>query len=400
MFRTGLGHRQKWWTFVVRAVWILLLLTSVAMFAFRVLAVTRGALYGTYPISLVDTAATGVLLFAIAGLYRFWSSSPRETVPTRSWADGLTALSLVVAALVAVLPVVNLLSPPTPPQVSIPACPSTRTWNATYVAITAGGDGNNTRKGPARSFESNGRFPQGCSVGFSAYCLGESVRDPIVSTPQSAWVNNRWLVVSTWKDGLWARVARSLSGEQEITRMVSDSTMVSATAYNELKSGPECGQVPLKTPEPGRTVLRALDLGRPAGTSQLLTAQADHAPNMGFATWIAPDQPFIEAGQYRQIFNPSATTAENPGEADASGTKSVVWPYQKTLVNQLRPEATSGLVTVLATPCAAVNVPMGSPDRAIYLVTRSGPPQLVLLPTQSLQPDLELLKRTACQART
>lgn len=146
--------------------------------------------------------------------------------------------------------------------------------------------------------------------------------------------------------------------------------------------------------------------GTPDTPIQRFTAQADNAPNMGFAIWIPPGEPFIATDKYEQIYNPHGKPSDNPGQADASGSKSVTWPYQLVTAKELRTsstdQVTTGRVVILAIACLADNVPASTDTAAtvVYRLPGVGSPQLLNEPPPSgLNANrLARLARTACQA--
>ncbi len=141
-----------------------------------------------------------------------------------------------------------------------------------------------------------------------------------------------------------------------------------------------------------------------------MVSLADHAPNMGFAIWKPPNEPFIDADDYQQIYTPPAlcsapaSALQNPGIAAANGSKRVAWRYHATLVDNLRPappggQPVSGKVVVLAVACLADNVPADAltDDTVVYAISSTG--QLTRLdvdPPEGM--DRDRFARTACQA--
>jgi len=365
--------------------------------------VRQGILYGTGPVVSGAGVMAGLLLVATAAAYWRWSPRRRRRAASDQgpagvdeWLSRLSALA-GVAAIVASLLI--FLAPVTPRQLSVAACPAARTWNVPYVAVTLkDAGGNNGRTGPARSYPPNKRFPEGCALGFAAYCLGDPILDTTISGEHSRWVNNRWLELAKQERGTLAGwLAGRLSGERPEQTFMADSLLTPANPYDRLTPAADCPDPSI--PMPGQTMLSPfVDTSADGDLIQQFTAISENAPNMGFAVWYPAGEPFINAGAYEQIYNPNGTLADNPGETDIAGRKTVTWPYQHTAQQALRP-GSSGRVVILAVGCLAPNVPadFSTAATAVYRVDADHGP----VPTSGRLPaglDRERLARTACRA--
>jgi len=372
--------------------------------AARIILVPLGILYGSDRIEQVNVLVAGLGVLAAVATYRAWTRrsavrqigrQPSSSARWDSWVTRLTALAGLVAL---IIPTFNLIVPPTPANISVEACPTARTWNTPYIAVNLGPDGNNSRSGPARSYEPNGRFPSGCTMGYAAYCVG----DPILELVTPGWVNSRWLRIAKQPDGWRATLARWLSGEDAGEQYVAEAVVAPQTAYNSISEARRCpgGYLP-----PGQTMLEEFD-----SENQWLTARADHAPNIGFAIWKPPSEPFIDGDSYHQIYTPpplgGSESHPNPGAAAANGSKSVAWRYRATVADTLRPppdaeSSVTGAVVVLAIGCLAPNVPADVSTAAIDAYSVSSTGELAQLETAmpKLSDDQRIrLAGTACQA--
>ena len=309
-----------------------------------------------------------------------------------NWASGATALVAAGALVVALL---NLVQPLNPSRLAMPACPGARDLSVPYVGITAGLDGDNGREGPALSYLPDGRFPTGCSIGFSVYCLGDPIGETGGTTAET-WVTSRWLLVAKQPPGWRSRVAHVLSSENPEPQFISDAFITPETSYDKLPLG-TTGQCPGTFPYPSKT-----DLGSFNVHSGTFTAIAHYATNMGFAVWVPPRQGFIDGEAYQQLVTLTLPPTDNPGESTADGRKSVSWDYKDTLVSQLKPSgggrASLGHVVIMAIPCLAVNIPANTDTAAIvtYQLSKARPPVISSDMPKGL--DISRLARAACEA--
>jgi hypothetical protein len=295
----------------------------------------------------------------------------------------------------------NLLEPLTPPRFTTAACPGANLNNVPYVGITAGLNGDNSRVGPARAYLPDGRFPAGCSVGFDVYCLGDPIEDQTGSTNQETWVTSRWLRVAKQPRGWRSAMAHVLSGENTQPQFISDEFVTPESAYSDLPYGNR--SCPGRFPLPGHTQLQRFD-----AKADTFTADATDATNMGFAVYVPPGQGFRNGGAYLQIYNaagtPAGIPADNPGETLPDGSKSVEWPYQSSLQEQLQPptgrKGSGGHVVVMAVACLADNIPAPTDTAATagYQVPSTGPPTPSSVIPNGM--NMNQLARAACEAST
>jgi hypothetical protein len=278
----------------------------------------------------------------------------------------------------------------------MPACPGARDTNVKYVGIATGVDGVNSRQGPALSYLPNGRFPQGCSIGFSVYCLGDPIGEAGGTTAE-IWVTSRWLLIAKQTNRFLSVLAHFLSGENRASQFITDAFITPETSYENLPLG-TASQCPRGFPYPGKTILYSFD-----AHASTFTAVAPHATNMGFAIWVPPRQGFLDSDTYKQLPSLSSSPLDNPGKAAADGSKSVKWNYKDTLLAQLKPSARNatplfGHVVIMAIACLAVNIPARTSTAAlaVYQLSKTRPPLLSTKFPEGL--DMNRLARAACEA--
>jgi len=401
----GSGGRRSGRSLVAVIAGSCFIIIGLAALVARIVFVRWGILYGTSAVSHVDAIVGALIAIGVALIAWGWKGASGKSVadgdanhgqPWTGWVSGVTAL---VAAGALVVSLMNLLEPLNPPRLATSACPGARDSSVPYVGITSGLEGDNSRLGPARSYPANGRFPAGCSIGFSVYCLGDPILDETGSTSDETWVTSRWLLVAKQPGGWRSDTARILSGENPERQFVSDAFVTPETAYDQLPLGgaPQC---PGAFPYPGKTSLQPFD-----AQADTFTATASHATNMGLAVWVPPQQGFLNSNAYLQIFTPGAGPANNPGEAAPNGSKSVEWDYKDTLLSQFEPTAgnggsRSGHVVILAVACLADNIPAFTSTAFIvgYVSSKTGPPTATTDIPNGL--DKDRLARAACEAST
>lgn len=391
------------WSKTKRATGSCLIVAGIAALVLRFLAVRWGILYGSSAVAQVDAIVAALVAIGVAliawGWKRHTDTQPdteQKTTPAQRWTDWVSVITALVGAGTLVISLMNLVEPLNPSRLAKFACPGARDNNVPYVGITASVDGVNTRQGPGESYEADGRFPDSCSVGFSAYCLGDSIVDATGSTQDETWVTSRWLMVAKQPPGFRSRAASVLSGESSEPQFISDALVTPETAYDRLPEGTRC---PPGFPNPKRVVLQPFNAD--AGT---FTAHADYAANIGFAVWVPRDAGFLNGDSYIQITVPGGGAANNPGEASPTGVKKVEWDYAGTLLPKLQGSGAhgsrAGEVTVLAVPCLADNIPAQSSAAAIagYRLSRGAPPVPVSRYPAGFNKDR--LARAACEAAT
>ncbi|WP_143760742.1 hypothetical protein [Actinosynnema mirum] len=382
----------------------------------RIVFVRGGILYGASAVARVDAlvaslvalgAALAVLAWAL-GSVAVAAGSPSggdEPRAVERWSELVSASVALGSVIAAVITFLNLVLPAVPASVATEPCAGAPVRHSRYIGLSAGTEGVNSRSGPSRGHEPNGRFPKGCSIGFEFFCLGDPVLDEVGSTDEITWVTSRWLVVSRQRSPFAAWLAARVSGEIREDRYVSDAYVTPQSSYDELPYGAARCSDGNRFPMPGKATWVSFDAER-----KILTAKADHARNMGFAVYVPGDVGFDDVPRYLQIYTSLADVAagvatkeepspeNNPGQASPEGGKSVLWRYDRTLVKELR--ASRGEVTVMAIPCLADNIP-ASTDLAAYkgyVVTRDSVP--VPAPAHPDDFDKEQLARIACSANT
>ncbi|MFD2080437.1 hypothetical protein [Actinopolymorpha cephalotaxi] len=381
----------------------------------RILLVNTGILYGAAAVRRVDVVVVVIALLSALpwaldhvrkGLHRAASPAgmqtnrPDDAGPVELAGALATAGSAVAAVVIgvatALITIMNFFSPVEPVGITRPACAGARTNHVAYVGLTMGLVGNNSRQGPATFYAANGRFARDCTVGFSAYCLGEPVGDSLGTTVHQRWVTNRWLLVAKQPPGWRSTLARWLSGERSMPQFVSDAYVTPITPYESLRRAPSstCSK---SYKLPGKAKLQTFD-----PNAQSFTARADHAVNMGFAVWVPPGQGFVDADSYHQIYKAEFKATQNPGATSADGAKTVDWAYHESLLKNLRsrrPHAPARVV-VMAIPCISDNLQADVKTAAIATYDIASGPQPKLLKTNvgGYKPDL--LAHAACQANT
>lgn len=379
----------------------------------RIFLVHEGILFGNAAVSRIDRIVASLLGLGTAGAAtvlarRHAEQIAKKTGPTTGQstysakdtfvdrAAALTALGTIVTLLVST---VTLFSPIERAGLSQPSCPGSHSLSASYIGITAGPDGNNSRSGPARYYPANGRFSKGCSLGFSSYCVGDPIVDQSSLTDRQTWVTSRWLLLAKQPAGWRSLLARRLSGEDPERQFVSDANVTPATNYENLKLAPAstCSN---SYHSPLKAVLSTFDAGQ-----QTFTAVAAHAANIGFAVWIPPGQGFTSQDFYEQIFSDKFAADRNPGATSADGSKTVAWTYHESLLNQLNPNRAGGAtspayVVVMAIPCISDNIPAEADTAAVatYDIASAVNPRLHEPGLTGYDP--RTLARAACQANT
>lgn len=329
----------------------------------RVRWVHDGSLYARQPIRL-GNAVIGSLwalsVLVVVGQVLSWARRRpgRSETDWRDTFDIATRLTLAGVVVASFVTVADTWAPAQPTDVGVAACAGARLWNTDYLGITFVRDevagGVNTRSGPGLSYPTNGRFPEECALGFSAFCVGDPMPDKQAAPADRAlWTNSRWLLLS--KDG--SRRARALSGEQSKDQFVAEILINPIRSYSAvgLREDRPC---PADWKYPGKAEF--LDVPSSAGPAVQLKAHAPYAPNIGFAVWEPTGQPFAHAGRYEQIYSDSGSPADNPGRADGTGTKTVTWKYTDTVTTDLTgtgDDRATATAMVMAIPCLAANVP-------------------------------------------
>lgn len=392
---------------------VTLIIVGIVILSVRAWWVEIGILYGTSPVTQVDVVIGALIVIGTACIAagrspaRKRDDSGQASTPESAgnventgtqwtnWASGAAALAGAGALVVSVL---NLSQPLNPPGLAMPACPGATVNNVPFVGITAAADGVNSRLGPARSYLPNGRYPGSCSVGFSAYCIGDPIGDT-GGTNAEIWVTSRWLLVAKQSSKLAIWAAHLLSGEKRDPTFISDAFIIPETSYDLLPQG-HAAQCPGNFPYPAKTDLQPFNV-----RADTFTAVARYATNIGFAVWVPPGQGFMDGNSYLQLFSPALPPSSNPGQTTPSGSKSVSWDYADTLLAELKPHGSSGdrslgHVVIMAIPCLAPNIPARTNTAAIsgyQLSSTHFPIKTSDIPQGA---DYNQLARAACEAAT
>lgn len=370
---------RLWWG-------IALLVLGITAMVLRFSFVGADILYGKSAISTFDFIVSVLVAsgFALIFLARPAHAPADDRRPGQMWSDWAASVITVSTLSSLLISLMVLFQPVTPPSLATDACAGVEVRNAPYTGITSGDEGVNSRSGPARSFLPNGRFPKGCAVGFSDFCIGEPIDDHTGSTDQATWVTTRWLRIAQQPAGPRAALAHFLSDEATEARYVSDAFIVPATRYDQLAPG-SGGTCPAaaRYPYPAKTTLMPYEVGL-----RRLSAVSAHAENFGFAVWTpaAGDEP----ESYAQIYDPAGTPATNPGSTGRTGKKAVTWI----------PAGVRARVVVMAVPCLADNLPadIKIADTATYQLTQGKAPRRISSAVAGM--DRAQLARAACQAST
>ncbi|MBY8870483.1 hypothetical protein K7640_01340 [Micromonospora sp. PLK6-60] len=326
---------------------------ALALMAVRWLLVGQGILFGSSRIALVDIVISAVVVITGTALYR-------RRIGRAAEADGAPSALLTTAVAVLGLPaliggVLNLVVPATPAGLPHSACAGVQTHKVPYRATTAGPSGNFARSGPGLSFPQSDRFNKDCIVGFSGYCIGDPVDDPVVK----GWKDTRWLLAARHDKEPTRTLARWLSGEPQGRRFVSSSYLAPQSPDSKLRYLDK--QCPDGLPLPSKVVLTPGDAvdqttGKPKPGVIGLPARAPHAFNIGFALAVH-DPTALQAGTaLRQL--------HGSGEVAPDGTGRGEWD-PSILRSQLRKSLVTPItVTVLAVPCVDPLTPAASDTAA------------------------------------
>jgi hypothetical protein len=392
---------KKWgW---VMAVGVSILAVAIIALAARIYMVNLGVLYGSASVARVDGIAASLFGGGAAVVATAWSRRARSQQTTndtaKTFADRAATLTALASLVALCVSTVNLFVPVELPSRAKLACPGVQDRTAPYIGITSGPQGDNSRNGPSRTFDPDGRFPADCSIGFSGYCLGDPIQDSsgTIDGVQN-WMTSRWLIVTKQPPGWRTTMAHILSGENSEPQYITDANVTPETNFAQLTLAP-ASQCPSGTAYPGKATLSPLNT-----STDTFTAQANHAVNMGFAVWIPPSSPFIDPDSYYPMFNPNTNAANNPGATDARGNKTVAWAYHRQLLDNLDPGAPTAqrpaIVVVMAIPCLSDNIPAATHTAALaaYAIGSAAEPVKANSIPAGLDP--QRLARAACQANT
>jgi hypothetical protein len=413
---------------------VLIVLLAVAAVTMRIYLVKSGIMYGATPVTEASWVTGALVLLAAIMIYRTLTEASSRRTPTSDqrhsdhpgapgkadtaepaepapetplWGDNAVRLVTVATAIgtfvAGVTAIVNVWAPKDPPGLPVASCPGARVWKTPYIGTNTPSQGVNGRLGPARSYPPDRRLAGNCTVGYSAYCLGDPINDPTGTTEHARWVDTRWLLIAKNPKGPAGALAHWLSGEPSQPQFVSESLVAPQRPYDDAKPAPT-GQCPGNYPAPRPATLAPLQM---TGIYATLTATSTHAANIGFAVWKPTDQPFLDPNSYLQIYNPDRPPDDNPGATDASGSKTVVWPFRSALVTNLKPSTRPNTpvtadVVVFAIPCLSDNVPADRTNAALAAYTISSDGTVTPARDHAVlnRPDLsrDQLARTACEA--
>jgi hypothetical protein len=168
----------------------------------------KGILYGE--------AASKMASLCVAGIIVSMGYLPLRVLRGRDTSQGASKES-ITATLAAILglaitgySVSELLAPNTPVAAAVPACSGTPVYGARYYAKTQT-NGVNARSGPGVEYPQMNRYGGDCTLGFDGYCIGRTVSDYILGTP-----DQRWLIVHDRKELVAAGVVLAESAESAL----------------------------------------------------------------------------------------------------------------------------------------------------------------------------------------
>jgi hypothetical protein len=199
----AVGKLKRW------SMTIIFLLLVVGAVAARYVLFSKGILYGEAAARMASLVVAGVILAAgYLPLRRLRKKDdPGQDVPSETIAAtlaGVLGLALTGYA------VSQLLAPNTPVAAASPACGGTPVYGAAFFAKTQP-DGVNARKGPGIQYPQVNRYGGNCTLGFDGYCIGPSVPDFVLGTP-----DQRWLIVHDRSQLVASAVVLSQSPESAL----------------------------------------------------------------------------------------------------------------------------------------------------------------------------------------
>lgn len=351
-----------------------------ALIVARLVLVHQGVLFGASRILQVDVVIGIALLGVTAAWYRVWTRRTDAGGTDSSTLVGTVAGILGVPALAAAL--LNLVAPPTPGELAAPACATAQTYKTAFRAVTVGPDGNFARSGPGLGFTQTDRFSKGCVVGFSGYCIGDPIPDPLFK----GWNDSRWLLASAHRDGWQRWAARVLSSEPQHARFVSTSYLRAQSA--ESRSFRHLGEDQCEggLPMPGKPTLTSEPTREPGVFA--VTADAPHAFNIGVALVVDPGN-LRTGAPMRQI--------PGSGKVDPSGKVTAQWDYRVLRGHLKAPEVKTATVTVLAVPCLDPQAPAEEPATIAFVVPADATKPVRQVKPTPLTPNVEdRLRSIAC----
>jgi hypothetical protein len=351
-----------------RAIWYAAWLVLALAILLRTGGVVTGVLYGPGRAEYATVAAIGAAVVILA-LWPYRSRGDGWERDSDGGRDRLGRFNLIAGTVTAAVAAAGLLLPAAPTSAAEAACRGAPLRTASLLATTQA-VGANARQGPGESFPQAFRFAGGCTVGFDGYCLGE----PVASAFFKDWLDDRWLQVPRHRNWLH-RPAALLSGEPDTDRFVAAAVVTAQSPPSALRplGQDTCGS--------GETSLEPVRLTVTAtGSAFALKAEANGAPDVGFALWLAAGDTTGRA--FRQIAGGNLRSARWDPRITAASIEGIT------------------AVAVLAQPCLGPSVPADEElgDLRRFVLTpggavspaNDGPP----LPSAIRQ----RLMRTACQS--
>jgi hypothetical protein len=374
-------------------VW-LALVGLLSLMAARLWLVEDGMLFGATRIVLIDIVISAVVLIVAAVLYQWRFRLTGDAVKDERKPSTLLATAVGILGLPALIGgLLNLVAPATPGDLAVPACATAQTYQTPYRAATTGPTGNFARSGPGLGFAQTDRFSKDCVVGFTGYCVGDPVNDPVVK----GWNDTRWLLASRHEHGASRFLARWLSKEPARDRYLSSAYLAPQNPDSNLKylGAKKCAE---GQPLPEKATLTAADAttksGKPLPGIIRLTAQAPHAFNIGIALAVDPDEALDSGTAIRQIPGSGAVTSGNAVHAQ--------WDTAIVRSQLHAPRSAPVAVTVLAVPCLDPLTPATSDTATTRRFTIPVNPGQKLVPTTPrplAEPVRERLLALACDTQ-
>lgn len=165
---------------------LFLALAALAVFA-RYELFSLGILYGAAAAKMASLTVAGVIL--AAGYLPLRILQKHEVAQEVARESIAATLAGVLGLALTGYTVSELLAPNTPVAAAAPACSGTPVYGSAFFAKTQA-NGVNSRGGPGVEYPQVNRYGGDCTLGFDGYCIGRSVPDFVLGTP-----DQRWLIV-------------------------------------------------------------------------------------------------------------------------------------------------------------------------------------------------------------
>ena|ERR1700691_52341 len=189
------------------AVAVFLAFAALAVFL-RYVLFEKGILYGEAASKMASLCVAGIIV--AMGYLPLRVLQGAGSVHTATKESIAATLAAIVGLAVTGYSLSELLAPNTPVAAALPACGGTPVYGARYFAKTQE-NGVNARSGPGVEYPQVNRYGSNCTLGFDGYCVGRSVPDYILGTP-----DQRWLIVHDRKQLIAAGVVLSESAESAL----------------------------------------------------------------------------------------------------------------------------------------------------------------------------------------